>query len=130
MKDTLLSVIVRLLVGAVALWITSLLAQSLQIPLKVGSASGAVVAVVALSLANALIRPVLNLLAMPLRCMTFGLIGFAINALLFWGVSLLKIEGFQVGGNSALGTVEAAFFGSIVMSVVSALLNAFVKVKQ
>lgn len=123
---------VRLLVGAVALWITSLLAQQLALPLKIGSAAGALLAVIALSLVNALIRPVLGFFAMPLRCMTFGLVGFAINALLFWSISLLNLPGFQVGDPTqpdAVPTILAAFFGSTVMGIVSALLNAFVKTK-
>lgn len=117
MKATLL----RLIVSAIALWITSLLAQQLGLGLKLESATGAVLAVLALALVNALIRPLFTLLTLPLRCMTFGLISFVINAILFWLVGQLDIPGFQVHG------FLAALFGSVVMSAVSAILNAFVR---
>lgn len=124
------SVVIRLLVGAVALWITSYLAGLLGLPLKIGSASGAILAVIALSLVNAVIRPVLMLLALPLRCLTFGLAGLVINALLFLLVGQLGIQGFQVGSPGHPGdTFLAALFGSVVMGVVSGLLNAFIKVR-
>lgn len=124
------SIVIRLLVGAVALWITSYLAQQLNLPLKIGSASGAIVAVAVLSLINAVIRPVLMLLALPLRFMTFGLAGLVINALLFLLVGRLGIEGFQVGLPGHPGdTFPAALFGSVVMGIVSGILNAFIKVK-
>jgi len=125
------SILIRLLVGVAALWITSLLAQQVGLTLKITSAGGAVLAVVALSLVNAVIRPVVNLLALPLRCMTFGLIGFVINALLFLLVGQLGIEGFQVGERGKPAeTFLAALFGSVVMGVVSALLNAFVRPRR
>jgi putative membrane protein len=124
------SIVIRLLVGAVALWITSYLAQQLNLPLKIGSASGAIVAVAVLSLINAVIRPVLMLLALPLRFMTFGLAGLVINALLFLLVGRLGIEGFQVGSPGHPGdTFPAALFGSVLMGIVSGILNAFIKVK-
>ncbi|MBI3947978.1 MAG: phage holin family protein [Armatimonadetes bacterium] len=118
------SILIRLVVSAVALWITSLLARALGLQLEIGSAVGAVVAVVALALVNAVIRPVLNLLVGPLNCLTFGLIGFVINALLFWLVGQLGIEGFRVG------SFVAALFGSVVMGIISGLLNAFVRVER
>lgn len=117
-------VVIRLLVGVVALWVTSLLAQELGLPLKITTATGAVVAVIALSLVNAVIRPVISLLTAPLNCLTFGLVGLAINALLFWLVGEMGIEGFTVD------SFPAALFGSVVMAVVSGLLNAFVSVEH
>ncbi len=118
------SAILRLLVSAVALWITSLLAQQLGLKLIIEGAAGAVLAVLALSLVNALIRPMVNMMALPLRCLTFGLIGIVINAVLFLVVGQLNIPGFKVEG------FLAALFGSVVMGVVSAILNHFVKVKR
>jgi putative membrane protein len=124
-------IVIRLLVGVAALWITSILAQQLGLPLVIGSASGAVLAVIALSFVNAVIRPVVSFFAMPLRCMTFGLIGIVINALLFLLVGQLGIEGFRVGApGQPLQTLLAALFGSVVMGIVSALLNAFVRPRR
>ena len=123
-------IVIRLLVGIAALWITSYLAQQVGLAIKITSAGGAVLAVLALSLVNAVIRPVLSFFALPLRCMTFGLIGFVINALLFLLVGNLGIEGFTVGQpGQPLQTFLAALFGSVVMAVVSGLLNAFVRPK-
>ena len=49
-------------------------------------------------------------------CLTFGLFAFVINALLFWIVGQLHL-GFHVSG------ILAALFGSIVMSILTAILN-------
>ena len=57
----------------------------------------ALVAAVLLGLANALVRPVLVLLTLPVTILTLGLFLFVINGLLFWAVSGLT-TGFDVRG--------------------------------
>ncbi len=80
---------------------------------------------VILSLANALIRPLLKLLTCPLIMSTLGLFTLVINAITLWIAAVFANKvigvGFYVDG------FWPAFWGSLVVSVVSVLLNLFVK---
>jgi putative membrane protein len=102
-------------------WITSGIALAIVGHLNVGvsykSLEALAVATVFIGLANSLIKPVLSLLTMPLNCMTFGLFGFVLNALLFY-VAGNAVNGFKV--ESLLG----ALIGSILMGILSGILNA------
>lgn len=57
----------------------------------------ALIAVLVLGLVNALVRPVLVILTLPITVLTLGLFLLVINALLFWAVGSL-LEGFRVDG--------------------------------
>lgn len=81
-------------------------------------------AVVALGLANAIVRPLIMIFVWPINCITFGLLGFVINALLFFIVGQMKI-GFTVKPG-AEGFI-ASFIGSIGMGVLSGLINFVLK---
>src|SRR3990167_6913920 len=48
-------------------------------------------------LASITIRPVLNLVLLPVNVLTLGLFSFVINALLFWGIGSF-IKGVEVSG--------------------------------
>ena len=79
-----------------------------------------VVAVIVLSFANAVLRPVLVLFTLPFIFVTMGLGILVINAFLFWIVAKLT-GGFSVDGFwPALG-------GSLVLSVTSFIMNGFVR---
>lgn len=112
--------LIRIVVSAVALYLTVLLGEHWHLGLSVragiaGIVAAAIAAVV-LGVVNGLVRPLVLLLALPITCATFGLFGLAVNAVLFWAVGQY-VPGFHVRG------VEAAVFGSIVMGVVSGVLN-------
>ena len=120
----------RWAIGAVALYLTVLLGDKLNFGLGFVTGSGAeatttgqtvvgaFVAVLVLTLVNALIRPVVKLLTLPLSCLTFGLFGLVVNALMFLLVGRLDV-GLRVDG------FGAALFGSIVTSVLFGILNTF-----
>jgi putative membrane protein len=72
-----------------------------------------------LGLVNAIVRPVLVLLTLPVTILTLGLFILVLNGLLFWMVGEW-LEGFSVGG------FWAGVFGAIVFSLVSWLLSALV----
>lgn len=103
-------------------WITSGVALAIVGHLNIGvsykSLEALAVATLAIGLANSLIRPILGLLTMPLNCMTFGLFGFVLNALLFY-LAGNAVGGFEV--KSLLG----ALIGSVLMGLLSGVLNAF-----
>lgn len=116
-----MQILLRWALNAIALYITVKIAQNLHLGLKlapgVAGAEAAVLAVLALSIVNAVIAPILKLLALPLTCLTLGLFSFVINAFMFWLVGQL-IPGFKVSG------FVAPLFGSIVMSLISGVLNS------
>lgn len=78
---------------------------------------------VVMGFANAFIRPIIMFFAWPVNCLTFGLLGFLINGLLFY-----------VAGNVVPGFVVkdylSALLGSLVMGVLSGLFNYLLKDKN
>ena len=85
----------------------------------VSSFGAALVAALVLGLINAVVRPVLVLLTLPVTLLTLGLFIFVLNGLLFWMVGTW-LEGFEVGG------FWSGVLGAILFSVVSWLLSALV----
>lgn len=69
-----------------------------------------------LGIFNALLRPLLLLLSLPLVLVTLGLFVFVINALLLYFVGYL-VKSFVVAN------FRAAFWGAVVISLVSLVLN-------
>ena len=103
------------LVNALALIAVAYLLPSIT----VSSFTSALIAALVLGLVNAVIRPVLVLLTLPVTIITLGLFIFVINALLFWLVGSI-LDGFRVQG------FGGALIGSILFSIVSWLLSAIV----
>lgn len=72
-----------------------------------------------LGILNAFFRPILLILTLPLTILTLGLFAFIINAILLMMVSGV-IPGFEVHG------FWSAVFGSLLISIISWLLNSFI----
>lgn len=75
-------------------------------------------------LVNATIRPVLKLLTCPLILLTLGLFTLVINALM---LSLTAWIGNLFGVELVIDGFWAAFWGALVVSVVSVFLSLFVR---
>ena len=103
------------LINAVALIAVAYLMPSVTI----SSFGAALVAALVLGLINAVVRPLLVLLTLPVTLLTLGLFIFVLNGLLFWMVGTW-LEGFEVGG------FWSGVLGAILFSVVSWLLSALV----
>ena len=88
--------------------------------IHVNSPAAVMIAVVALGLANSIIRPIILFFAWPINCLTFGLFSFLLNVLLFLIVGNLHF-GFYV--TSPLH----ALIGSVAMGILSGLINFFLK---
>jgi putative membrane protein len=104
--------IVRVIVNGLALIAVAYLVPGVHVTGFVG----AVIAAFVLGIVNAVLRPILILLSLPIEILTLGLFTFIINALLFYFVGKLHI-GLTVHG------FGAALIGSIVLSIVSWLLS-------
>ena len=79
------------------------------------------VAALLLGILNTFLRPLLLLLALPLLVLTLGLFYFVINALLLMLVSSM-VQHFHVG--DATGRFWPAFWGALVITIMTMLLNA------
>ncbi len=70
---------------------------------------------------NAFVKPILVILTLPFLILTLGLFTLVINALMLYGVGhIMRPSSFQVDSFSA------AFWGGLVISIVSMLLNAMI----
>ena len=112
----ILRVLLVWLINTVALIAVAYLMPSIS----VSSFGAALVAALVLGLINAVVRPVLVLLTLPVTLLTLGLFIFVLNGLLFWAVGTW-LEGFNVGG------FWAGVLGAILFSIVSWLLSALVQ---
>jgi putative membrane protein len=71
----------------------------------------------ALGVVNAIVKPILVMISMPITCLTLGLFIFVINALMLLLVSAIPFLGFVVNG------FFVALIASIVISIVSWALS-------
>ncbi|HDI60706.1 MAG TPA: phage holin family protein [Desulfobacteraceae bacterium] len=96
-----------------------LVAAGLLDGLRINGFFSALFAAAVLGILNALLRPLLLILTLPINILTFGLFTFVINALMLMMASGV-IGGLEVAGFwSAVGA-------SVLISLVSWLLNSFV----
>lgn len=77
----------------------------------------ALIAAFVLGVLNALARPILILLTLPITIVTLGLFIFVINAGIFLFVASF-VDGF------AVTSFWAALFGSLVVSIISSFINS------
>lgn len=86
----------------------------------VSSFFSALIVALVLGILNALIRPILIFLTLPINILTLGLFTLVINGLLLWFVSSV-VKGFAVSG------FGAAFWGAIVLWLIGWLTSALLK---
>lgn len=106
--------VVRWLINAVALYLTTLVVQGVRVP----DFGAALLAALVLGIVNAVIRPVALILTLPLNILTLGIFTFVVNAGMLYLVS--KVTALR------LDSFWAAFLGAIVLSIVSAVLTRLV----
>ncbi|MEA2688323.1 MAG: putative rane protein, partial [Candidatus Eremiobacteraeota bacterium] len=109
--DVMVGLLIRLLVNAVALICVAYVVPGIH----VSGFGGAILAALILGIVNAILRPILIVLSLPLELVTLGLFTLVINALLFWLVGALHV-GLTVDG------FWPAFWAAIVMAIVSWLI--------
>ncbi len=103
------------LITAFALWVASHVFKKMRFD----SAGALIVSALLLGLANAVVRPLLVFLTLPLTVVTFGLFLLVINALMLMLVAKL-VSGFHLNG------FWTAFWASIFMALISFVLGAFI----
>ncbi len=111
----MIKLLIRLMVNALALWLTAAVVDGITLE---GNFLQILLVALIFGLINALIKPLLKLIATPLIIVTLGLFTLLINAFLLWLTSLLTdvltVQGFW-----------AAILGALIISVVSWFLSLF-----
>ncbi|MBI4022673.1 phage holin family protein [Candidatus Berkelbacteria bacterium] len=104
--------LLRWLVSALSLLLVAYLVPGFE----VAGVYAALIAALILGLVNAVIRPVLLLLTLPINILTLGLFTFIINALMLWFVASF-IDGFAI---ASFGT---AVWAAIILWLVGWVTN-------
>lgn len=109
--------------GLLVRWLmltAAIMAAAYLLPgIQVSGVFSAFFAAAVLGILNALLRPLLLLLTLPLNILTLGLFTFVINALMLMMASGV-ISGFYIAG------FWSAIFGSLVIGIVSWLLTSMI----
>ena len=85
--------------------------------IKYDNVTGLLVATLVLGILNAILRPLLLLLSLPIVLLTLGLFTLVINAFLLYFVGWL-VKSFHIE------TFGSAFWGALVIGVISLVLNS------
>jgi putative membrane protein len=114
-KESLMFLLIRLLINMISITIIAFLFPRV---IRVDGFVAALVAAFLLGIVNAIVRPVLVFLTLPITVLTLGLFLLIINGLMLWLVAAL-VGGFHVNG------FWGAVLGSILISLVSWILSWF-----
>ena len=107
--------IIHWLITAVAIIIAAYLLPGVEVTLI-----GAIVLAVVLALINVFIRPIINILTLPINVVTLGLFSLVVNALLIMLAGML-VPGFTVEG------FWPAFFFAILLALINAVFGMGMK---
>ncbi|NJP07617.1 MAG: phage holin family protein [Chloroflexaceae bacterium] len=109
-----MDLIIQWLVTAVVLFVIS----RLNIGIGIDGFGNALLAAVVIGLINAIIRPIFQVLALPLTFLTLGLFAFVVNALCFWLAAAI-LPGFWLKHG-----FWSALLGSLLMTITNMLISA------
>jgi len=111
--------LMRILITAIALWAATRLVSGITYH---GNWIGLAGVALVFGLLNSIVRPILTFLAFPLLIVTLGLFTFVLNALMLMLTSGLSSK---LGIDFHVGGFWPAFWGAIVVGIVSFLLSIF-----
>jgi len=106
--------LIHWLVIALALWVTAYILPGVEIE----STQALAIAAVVLGLMNALVRPILTILTLPITVLTLGLFYLLVNGFTFFLVTKI-VSGFGVS------SYWWAVLGALVVSVISSFVGNF-----
>ncbi len=115
-----MKLILRILINAFAIWLTSILFSSFSFT---GSILNLIIVAVIFGLVNALIRPIVKLLTLPINVVTLGLFTLVINTFMLLLTVWLSESLSLTGG--LFENFLVAFIAAIIISVISTLLSWF-----
>lgn len=118
--------ILRILINAAALWLTAQVIDAFQLT---GDILGILIVAVIFGLVNALIRPVVSLLSLPITCLTLGLFTLVINTVMLLLTDALAGNLLTISSSSP-GRLVWAFIASILISLISVILSSVLIEKE
>ena len=110
--------IASLIINALALYVT----DYLFVGIRFDNWQALLVSAIVVGIVNSFIRPIVQVLALPISILTLGIFALVINALMLLLAAYL-VPGFHIDG------FWTAFWGAIVLSITSTFLSALVKPK-
>ncbi len=108
--------LIHTVVLAVAIWVTAQVVSGVTI----ASWGALAIAALVLAIVNAVVRPILVILTLPITVLTLGLFYLVINGAAF-GLAAAMVPGFQVAGWGS------AIVGALMTGLVSWFLGIFVR---
>lgn len=108
-----MNLLIRFVLNALAVMATAYVVPGIS----VSNFWSALIAAIVIGLVNALVRPILLILTLPINILTLGLFTLVVNALMFWLASSI-VKGFDVAN------FTAAFLGALVFWLVSWFTNS------
>jgi putative membrane protein len=114
--------LVQIAANAVALWVTALIVPGIDFDPPPGEWWKILVVALAFGLLNTFLRPILQILTLPITFMTLGLFLLVINALMLMLTSAISAE---LALGFAVADFWAALLGAIVVAVVGLILSLF-----
>jgi putative membrane protein len=109
-----MGLIIRLVVSTLAVLVASKVISGISID----TTTTAIVVAIVLGILNSFVKPVVQILALPITIITLGLFYFVVNALMVYFTSYL------VGGFEVSGIISALLF-SFVVSIIQSVLGMF-----
>ena len=108
-----MKIILHWLILSVAIYVTTYIVIGISLSPIIATA---LIVGACLTLFNMFIKPIINILTLPLNIVTLGLFSLVVNGLLFWFLGTV-IKGFHVD------TFWAAFVGAILVSIINWILK-------
>lgn len=109
------SFLVRVLVNAVSIYITASIVKGFYI----SGFGAAIIGALVLAILNALVKPILLVLTLPINFLSLGLFTFVLNGLILM-IAANVTNGIRING------IGPAIIASIIISVISAIINLFI----
>ncbi|USQ76516.1 phage holin family protein [Ornithinimicrobium cryptoxanthini] len=120
-----MSFLIKVLVNGVALWVAALLVDGIVFE-EASSTTAQVLTIAAVALIfgvlNAVIKPILTILSLPVLILTLGLFTFILNAIMLW-LTQWVAAWFDLGFDVQSFWWDAVL-GALIITIVSMVLNA------
>lgn len=134
--------VLRLIVNTLALWVATLIvpgislrettviyapgAGAIEDQISVPTVTALLIVAVVFTLVNAVVKPIVQLLSLPLTILTLGLFLLVVNALMLMLTSWITGAVQLFGAEYVVSGFWAAFFGAIVIGLVNWVLGMLI----
>ena len=111
--------VIRVAINALALWVAARVVGGIEIEGLLSLVATAAI----FGIVNALVKPIVQLVGLPLTCLTLGLFALVVNAAML--VLAAGIAGW-LDLDVSVRWFWPALWGALIISITSALLGAFI----